>query len=188
MKKYVSAIFTLAIISLALVSCEPNETPITSYKPTTDPEPEQMTSFRDIYESYKACLSKNYSNGKSVNFLRENGKKETLTVTDLEHQYDNDEGYIYAYSYVVLESDNCIIDLDLTVDGEEVAMEDATVDIKYYTSMIMTNRYVCNPLIIHSGDKIYLKDEKSGQYICVMQKGKGILYVEDNAGHSWSAK
>ena len=44
MKKYVSAIFTLAIISLALVSCEP------SNKPTKDPVPEQLTSINDMYD------------------------------------------------------------------------------------------------------------------------------------------
>ena len=54
--------------------------------------------------------------------------------------------------------------------------------MKKYVSAIFSE-----PLIIHSKDKIYLKDEATGQYICVLQKGVGILYLEDNAGHTWNA-
>ena len=60
MKKYVSAIFTLAILSLALVSCEP------SNKPTKDPVPEQLTSINDLYDSFKSCLSLNYADSMTV--------------------------------------------------------------------------------------------------------------------------
>ena len=54
--------------------------------------------------------------------------------------------------------------------------------MKKYVSAIFSE-----PLIIHSKDKIYLKDKKTNQYICVLQKGVGIIYLEDNAGHTWNA-
>ena len=56
------------------------------------------------------------------------------------------------------------------------------LSIKKYVSAIFSE-----PQIIHSKDKIYLKDEATGQYICVLQKGVGIIYLEDNAGHTWNA-
>ena len=56
------------------------------------------------------------------------------------------------------------------------------LSMKKYVSAIFSE-----PQIIHSKDKIYLKDEATGQYICVLQKGVGIIYMEDNAGHTWNA-
>ena len=74
MKKYVSAIFTMAILSLALVSCEH------SNKPTKDPVPEKLTSINDMYDSFKSCLSSNYAEGMTVTFKREDRSTEDFTV------------------------------------------------------------------------------------------------------------
>ena len=98
MKKYVSTIFTLAIISLALVSCEPNETPIESYKPTTDPVPEQLTSINDMYDSFKSCLSLNYAEGMTVTFKREDRSTENFTVIESFNEYDSEERESVGYA------------------------------------------------------------------------------------------
>ena len=180
MKKYVSAIFTFAILSLALVSCEQ------SNKPTKDPVPEQLTSINDMYDSFKSCLSLNYAEGMTVTFQREDRSNEDFTVTYSRNEYDSEEDKSAAYSTLSIESNNWEIDIELYAEGccGEI-QELAYIGIDGISSE--TAIYECMPLIIHSKDKIYLKDKKTNQYICVLQKGVGILYLEDNAGHTWNA-
>ena len=180
MKKYVSAIFTLAIISLALVSCEH------SNKPTKDPVPEQLTSINDMYDSFKSCLSLNYAEGMTVTFKREDRSTEDFTVNESFSEYDSEEGESVGNAALSMTSDNWEIDIELyaeggygeTYEGAYISIAGTSTDKAYYE---------CEPLIIHSKDKIYLKDEATGQYICVLQKGIGIIYLEDNAGHTWNA-
>ena len=180
MKKYVSAIFTLAIISLALVSCEQ------SNKPTKDPVPEQLTSINDMYDSFKSCLSLNYAEGMTVTFKREDRSTEDFTVNESFSEYDSDEGESVGYAALSIVSNNWEIDIELYAEGccGEI-QELAYIGIDGTSSE--TAIYECMPQIIHSKDKIYLKDEKTNQYICVLQKGVGIIYLEDNAGHTWNA-
>ena len=180
MKKYVSAIFTLAIISLALVACEQ------SNKPTKDPVPEQLTSINDMYDSFKSCLSLNYAEGMTVTFKREDRSTEDFTVNESFNEYDSDEGESAGYSALSIVSNNWEIDIELYAEGccGEI-QELAYIGIDGISSE--TAIYECMPQIIHSKDKIYLKDKKTNQYICVLQKGVGIIYLEDNAGHTWNA-
>ena len=180
MKKYVSAIFTLAILSLALVSCEP------SNKPTKDPVPEQLTSINDMYDSFKSCLSLNYAEGMTVTFKREDRSTEDFTVIESFSEYDSEEGESVGYAALSIVSNNWEIDIELyaeggygeTYEGAYISIAGTSSDKAYYE---------CEPLIIHSKDKIYLKDKTTSQYICVLQKGVGIIYLEDNAGHTWNA-
>ena len=180
MKNYVSAIFTMAILSLALVSCEQ------SNKPTKDPVPEQLTSINDMYDSFKSCLSLNYAEGMTVTFKREDRSTEDFTVNESFNEYDSEEGESAGYAALSIVSNNWEIDIELYAEGccGEI-QELAYVGIDGTSSE--TAIYECMPQIIHSKDKIYLKDKKNNQYICVLQKGVGILYLEDNAGHTWNA-
>ena len=180
MKKYVSAIFTLAILSLVLVSCAQ------SNKPTKDPVPEQLTSINDMYDSFKSCLSLNYAEGMTVTFKREDRTTEDFTVNESFSEYDSEEGESVGYASLWIESNNWEIDIELYAEGGYGETYEGA-----YISIAGTSTdkadYECEPQIIHSKDKIYLKDEATGQYICVLQKGVGIIYLEDNAGHTWNA-
>ena len=181
MKKYVSAIFTMAILSLALVSCEH------SNKPTKDPVPEKLTSINDMYDSFKSCLSLNYAEGMTVTFKREDRSSEDFTVKEVFSEYDSDEGDVVGYAALSMASDNWVIDIELYAEGGYgETYEGAYIRIAGTSSE--KAGYAGEPQIIHSKDKIYLKDEATGHYICVMQKGIGIIYMEDNAGHTWDAQ
>ena len=180
MKKYVSAIFTMAILSLALVSCEP------SNKPTEDPVPEKLTSINDMYDSFKSCLSLNYAEGMTVTFKREDRSSEEFTVKDVFSKYYSDEGDVVGYAALSMASDNWVIDIELYAESGYVEMYEGAY-IRIGTSSEKAG-YEVEPQIIHSKDKIYLKNEATGKYVCVMQKGVGIIYMEDNAGHSWDAQ
>ena len=107
MKNYVSAIFTMAILSLALVSCEP------SNKPTKDPVPEQLTSINDMYDSFKSCLSLNYAEGMTVTFKREDRSTEDFTVNESFNEYDSEEGESAGYAALSIVSNNWEIDIEL---------------------------------------------------------------------------
>ena len=172
--------YFLLALSFVLVSCEQ------SNKPTKDPVPEQLTSINDMYDSFKSCLSLNYDEGMTVTFKREDRSTEDFTVNESFSEYDSDEGESFGYSTLSIESNNWEINIELYAEGccGEI-QELAYVGIDGTSSE--TAIYECMPQIIHSKDKIYLKDEATGQYICVLQKGKGLLYLEDNAGHSWNA-
>ena len=172
--------YFLLALSFVLVSCEQ------SNKPTKDPVPEQLTSINDMYDSFKSCLSLNYAEGMTVTFKREDRSNEDFTVTYSRNEYDSEEDKSAAYSTLSIESNNWEIDIELYAEGGYGETYEGA-----YISIAGTSTdkadYECEPLIIHSKDKIYLKDEATGQYICVLQKGVGIIYLEDNAGHTWNA-
>ena len=172
--------YFLLALSFVLVSCEQ------SNKPTKDPVPEQLTSINDMYDSFKSCLSLNYAEGMTVTFKREDRSNEDFTVTYSRNEYDSEEDKSAAYSTLSIESNNWEIDIELYAEGGYGETYEGA-----YISIAGTSTdkadYECEPQIIHSKDKIYLKDEATGQYICVLQKGVGIIYMEDNAGHTWDA-
>ena len=87
-----------------------------------------------------------------------------------------------------LSSDNVIIQITLSgysYGNTSINEEQGIISIDILSPEYTT--YTVETSIIHSGDKLYLKDEKTQAYICVLQKGVGILYLEDNAGHTWNA-
>lgn len=172
--------YFLLAISLVLAACEPKEKPEESYKPTTDPVAETLTDIKEVYNSYKACLHGNYATGMTITLKREDKTTEDFAIDELE--YFNEDGE--AVSTLIMQSKDWNIALSLYayLEGGKL-IEEGFVDI--YRLSDEDNGYTCETLVIHSKDKIYLKDEESGQYICVLQKGKGILYLEDNAGHTW---
>lgn len=182
MKKYISAIFSVAILLIVLVACEPKEKPNESYKPTTDPVAETLTDIKEVYNSYKACLHENYAEGMTITLRREDKTTEDFAIDELEYFNEDEE----VASTIIMESKDWHIALNLYayIEGGKL-IEMGFVNI--YRLSDEDNAYTCETLVIHSKDKIYLKDEASGQYICVLQKGKGLLYLEDNAGHSWEA-
>ena len=172
--------YFLLALSFVLVSCEQ------SNKPTKDPVPEQLTSINDMYDSFKSCLSLNYAEGMTVTFKREDRTTEDFTVNESFSEYDSEEGESVGNAALSMTSDNWEIDIELYAEGGYgETYEGAYISI--VSSSSETAEYECEPLIIHSKDKIYLKDEATGQYICVLQKGVGIIYMEDNAGHTWNA-
>ena len=172
--------YFLLALSFVLVSCEQ------SNKPTKDPVPEQLTSINDMYDSFKSCLSLNYDEGMTVTFKREDRSNEDFTVNESFNEYDSEEGESVGYVALWIVSSNWEIDIELYAEGGYGETHEGA-----YISIVGTSsetaEYECEPLIIHSKDKIYLKDEATGQYICVLQKGVGIIYMEDNAGHTWDA-
>ena len=172
--------YFLLALSFVLVSCEQ------SNKPTKDPVPEQLTSINDMYDSFKSCLSLNYDEGMTVTFKREDRSNEDFTVIESFSEYDSEEGESVGYVALWIVSNNWEIDIELYAEGGYGETYESA-----YISIAGTSTdkadYECEPQIIHSKDKIYLKDEATGQYICVLQKGVGIIYMEDNAGHTWNA-
>ena len=172
--------YFLLALSFVLVSCEQ------SNKPTKDPVPEQLTSINDMYDSFKSCLSLNYAEGMTVTFKREDRTTEDFTVNESFSEYDSEEGESVGNAALSMTSDNWEIDIELYAEGGYgETYEGAYISIAGTSSDKAD--YECEPQIIHSKDKIYLKDEATGQYICVLQKGVGIIYMEDNAGHTWDA-
>lgn len=182
MKTNISAILTIAIFPLLLASCE------TTNKPKEDPIPEVMDSLEDVYNSFKACLSENYSEGMIITFKRENKKKDDYTIKERSDYYYFDKEYNDAEcnSYVLITQDDILITIELSGydwDCTNGIEEEGSVAITTYTPSYHT--YSCLTQVIHSGDKIYLKDSESGKYVCVLQWRKGVIYLEDDLGHTW---
>lgn len=182
MKKYISAFCSLAILSLILVACE------SSNKPKKDPIPEPIADMKDAYNSYKACLSEIYSEGMTITFKREDHTEETLTVDYSQIVSDTYEDRTDCYCVIHFLSDKgSIISIDLAAnnyDAKNAITESALINITTYSPQY--NEYYCPAEIIHSGDKLYLRDDQ-GRYVCVLQWRVGILYLEDNLGHTWEA-
>lgn len=182
MKKYISAFCSLAILSLILVACE------SSNKPKKDPIPEPIADMKDAYNSYKACLSEIYSEGMTITFKREDHTEETFTIDYSQILMENDEGITDCNCELGFSSDNgCIISINLSANDWEkknAITEAAVINITTYSPQY--SEYHCPAEIIHSGDKLYLRDAQ-GQYVCVLQWRVGIIYMEDNAGHTWNA-
>ena len=175
MKKQIFAISVLAIVSLAFVSCEPSH-------PIEEPVPEEITDWGVLYKRYVACLrtpyEKVYEEETTITLKREDRQKEKYSINGL---FIGDEEDLYAN--LLLGSDNYVINimLEATVEKEYSWVEiygisDSTGDYEaYYETQV-----------IHSGDKIYLKDIESGKYVCVLKMYEGIVRIEDTEGHTWT--
>ena len=184
MKRLFFRSWILLLFMVLLISCHQTN------EPTVDPIPEMITNPKEIYASYIDCLSGVYENLSSVILKRENRKKETYTINDYYHEtYTNeDNNDTEFYSTAALSSDNVIIQITLSgysYGNTGLNKEQGIISIDILSPEYTT--YTIETSIIHSGDKLYLKDEKTQAYICVLQKGVGIIYMEDNAGHTWNA-
>ena len=176
--KKLNVAFLLILASGFFVSCELKE----------DPVPEAQTDIREVYASYKACTTDNYKLNQEVTFKRENGKKETYTVTDryYESEYEYQEADVYTE--IEFESEHVYLYVNLRgtlkKDGSIVELGDVTImpeDPNEYTGLLLGE-------VVHSGDKIYIKDPDTQKYVCILQKGRGILHIEDNYGNTWDNK
>lgn len=176
--KNLNVAFLLILASVFFVSCEPKE----------DPVPEAQTDIREVYASYKACTTDNYKLNQEITFNRENGKKETYTVIDryYESEYDYQEAEVHAE--IEFESEEIAIYVGfagfLNSDGsitEYGSLNIMTSDPNEYTGILLGE-------VVHSGEKIYIKDPDTQKYVCILQKGIGILHIEDNYGNTWDNK
>lgn len=182
MKTKIPATLAIAFFSMLLVSCE------TTNKPQEDPIPEEMESIEDVYNSFKACLSENYSEGMIITFKRENKKKEDYTIKERSDYfyYDKDFKDAECYSYLSITHEDIHITIELSGndwDSTTGLDEEGSIHFTTYTPSYHT--YSCLTQVIHSGDKIYLKDSESGKYVCVLQWRKGVIYLEDDLSHTW---
>ena len=175
---HLNVAFFLLLASVFFVSCEPKE----------DPVPEAQTDIREVYASYKACTTDNYKLNQEVTFKREDGKTETYTVIDryYESEYDYQEAEVYAE--IEFDSEEIAIYVGfaglLNSDGsitEYGSLNIMTGDPNEYTGILLGE-------VVHSGEKIYIKDPDTQKYVCILQKGIGILHIEDNYGNTWDNK
>ena len=171
MKKQIFAICVLAIVSLAFVSCEPNH-------PIEEPVPEEITDWGVLFKRYVACLSTPYEEGSTITLKREDRQKEKYIIEGI---FIGDEEEPFAN--LMLISDNYWMEIMLIASVEK---ESSWVAIYGISDSNEDDEAYYETQVIHSGDKIYLKDIESGKYVCVLKMYEGIVRIEDTEGHTWT--
>lgn len=185
MKKLFSWILPLVLV--CFVSCRHSNEPI------VNPIPDTITNPDEIYTSYRDCLSDFYKNIYSITYIRENHNKQQYGVFEYSHNTNTNEesNETNFYSSVSLIGDGNKTMIKIMLSGHHFANTGITEE-KGDISIVMHGdeevAFAAETSIIHSGDKLYLKDFKTQAYICVLQKDQGLIFLTDNRGHTWDAQ